>query len=257
MNKYVEFIEDDDFEDVVTELIEKYESVKEEYTLEDFFKNRVDPIKFVFDQAMFGQDDEAKISAEISRKIDKKINNFIGTFHERLLGKIDGVKNFPVGSGYDIKTEDDSIYAEIKNKFNTVKGSNAKDLYRELVSYVNNSSNPEAKAYYVHMIAQKSYNEQWKIPKHKLDDKRIFKISGDKFYELLTDNPNAFAEVCVALPLVIENVLKKMNIKDNAKNTDVLTELVYKSNNNNVDLMTEIFNENFENYLGFPIKNNN
>lgn len=53
------------------------------------------------------------IEAEILRQIDKSVNNSIGTFHERILG---GIEGFEIGnfSGFDIKAKDDTLFADIK-----------------------------------------------------------------------------------------------------------------------------------------------
>lgn len=255
MANYVDFISDEDFEEVVRTLIEKYEKTKDEMSYKKFTANQIDPIKFIFDKNILDQSDEEKIKAEITRKIDRTIANAIGDFHENLLGKIKGYKKYPVGHGYDIKADNDSLYADIKNKHNTVKGSDLKNLYKDLESYIQKSKNPDAKAYWVQIISGgKSFNEKWNIPIEKLDNPKVFKISGDKFYELLTGKKNAFFEVCVALPSVINKVKNENQYKIMAENTQVIKKLKLTSEIENIDITTQIFNETFKNYNGFPIK---
>lgn len=254
-NKYVNFISDFDFEEVVSKLINVYEEKKYAFTVQRFYENQVDPIKFLFDSKQFGQSDEEKIKAEISRKIDKSVTNAIGEFHENMLGKINGYKNYSVGHGFDIKADDNSLYADIKNKYNTVKGSNLPDLYRDLIRYVDSSDNKDAKGYWVQMISNgSSFNENWVIPSHNLSDPRIFRCSGDKFYELLTGDSEAFFKVCNALPLAIDTInSRKQAVELDSSNT-VFEKLKENAQKNDVDMLTEIFNTTFKNYAGFPIK---
>src|SRR5699024_2494719 len=131
---------------------------KKELTLKKFHNNMLDPIKFTFDMKFLGQTSEEKIKAEIERKIDKSVSNAIGNFHERLLGGIEGLKHYPVGAGYDVKSEDNLIYADVKNKHNTVKGDNLRDLYTKLEGFVADENIQNEKAYWVQIIAPKSFN---------------------------------------------------------------------------------------------------
>lgn len=255
MVNYVDFISNEDFEEVVRSLIEKYEKTKDEMSYKKFTANQIDPIKFTFDKNILDQSDEEKIKSEITRKIDKTITNAIGDFHEDLLGKIKGYKKYPVGYGYDIKADDNSLYADIKNKHNTVKGSDLKNLYKNLESYIQESENPNAKAYWVQIISNgKSFNQNWNIPKEDLNNPNIFKISGDKFYELLTGKKNAFYDMCIALPKVINKVKNENQYKKMAQNTQIINDLKATSENKNIDITTQIFNETFKHYNGFPIK---
>lgn len=266
MGKYVEFISDKDFEEAVRNLISTYEKVKDEKTYSDFTQNKIDPIKFIFDKIMLDQTDEDQIKAEIVRQINRTISNAIGNFHEELIGKIDGYERYPVGNGYDIKAKDNSLYADIKNKHNTVKGSDKVSLYQNLEKYVEKSDNPHAKGFWVQMISSgKSFHENWTLTVNDKDEdgkdvkkifnnKKIFKISGDKFYELLTGRKNAFYEVCIALPSVINKVKNEIAYKEVAENTQVLKDLRKISKEEGHDITTVIFNNTFKNYNGFPIE---
>lgn len=252
---YLEFISDEYLFDTIDTLFKKYEKAKREFTMSQFFdKNMIDPIKLLFDMKFLGQSEEEKIIAEINRKIDKTLNNAIGEFHEQLLGGIKGVRNYPVGYGYDIKTDNNGIYADVKNKHNTVKGANLKDLYRELVGYINNSPNPEASACWVQMIAPNSICINWNIPAHNLYNDKIYKVSGDQFYSILTGRPNAFAELCEILPKAIDDFLATKQITVKSENNNIYPKLKADAEARNSDIIKELFNKNFPHYNGFPIK---
>src|SRR5690606_18588141 len=105
-NKYVDFISDENFLDCVANLHNAYLKAKNNITKKNFYSNKVDTIKLVFDAKFNEIDEESLIQAEILRQIDKSINNSIGTFHEQILGGINGSE---IGnlSGFDIKAKDD------------------------------------------------------------------------------------------------------------------------------------------------------
>jgi len=88
----------------------------------------VDTIKLTFDAKFSDINEESLIQAEILRQIDKSINNSIGTFHEQILG---GIKGFEVEnlSGLDIKVKDNTLFADIKNKHNTMNSNAMEALF--------------------------------------------------------------------------------------------------------------------------------
>ena len=124
-NKYVDFISDEHFLDCVANLHKAYLKAKNNITKKKFNENKVDIIKLTFDSKFNEIDEESLIKTEILRQIDKSINNSIGTFHEQILG---GIKGFEVGnfSGFDIKANDNTLFAELKNKLS---------CFRDFIAY--------------------------------------------------------------------------------------------------------------------------
>ena len=98
--------------------VRAYEKAKSNVTKKNFYSNKVDTIKLTFDAQFNGIDQESLIQAEVLRQIDKSINNSIGTFHEEILGGIEGFERGNL-SGFDIRAKDDTLFADIKNKHNT------------------------------------------------------------------------------------------------------------------------------------------
>src|SRR5690606_27833176 len=147
------------------------------------------------------------IQAEILRQIDKSINNSIGTFHEQILG---GIEGYEVGklSGFDIKASDNTLFADIKNKHNTMNSSSAEALFQKLARYADDYKN--SKCYWVQILAKGSFNEHWKgdINGKEYSHSRVFKISGDQFYKLLTGQEDAFFQLYKELPRAIDDFLK-------------------------------------------------
>ncbi|NEU05286.1 Eco47II family restriction endonuclease [Clostridium senegalense] len=252
---YVSFLSDEHLLSCIERLYNVYEKKKDEFTLSKFYENQIDPIKLLFDMNFFGISQEEVIAREIQRKIDKSISNAIGTFHEELLGGIDGYMKHPVGCGFDITdSQCNLLFSDIKNKHNTVKGSNLQNLYSDLESYIEDK--PNAKSYWVQIIsAGQSFNENWTIPAHNKYNPNVYKISADRFYEVLTGKKNAFAELCTVLPIAINDFLDSKQLKPTISNINVYKQLCTRALNNKVSLNIQLMNDTFKNYNGFPIKN--
>lgn len=252
---YVSFISDEYLLSCIENLYNAYETTKDEFTLKQFYKNQIDPIKLLFDMNFFGLSEEELITREIQRKIDKSITNKIGKFHEELLGGIDGYKKHAVGNGFDI-TDDQCklLFADIKNKHNTVKGSDLVKLYSSLEEYIEN--NLGSKAYWVQIISDgDSFDEQWILTSKGTTKNTtgVHKISADKFYALLTGDCNAFAKLCSALPIALKDFLKTKNLKPTASNINVYKKICERCISNDVSLIIQLMNDTFANYTSFPI----
>ncbi len=89
-NKYVDFISDEHLVSCIANLHKSYLKAKKNITKDSFYSNKVDTIKLTFDSRFNNVDEESLIQAEVLRQIDKSINNSIGTFHEQILGGIEG-----------------------------------------------------------------------------------------------------------------------------------------------------------------------
>lgn len=252
-NKYVEFISDQDFMQCIENLFNAYEKSKNEYTEKEFYKNQIDPIKLTFDMKFNNLSEKEVIALEIQRQIDKNISNFIGHFHEELLGCIDGYEH-QKNAGYDLRKKDNTLFAEIKNKKNTVNSSSAEATYQKLQRFA--EAHPNSKCYWVSLIAKKSYCEQWSqtFGKRSYNHPRVYKVSGDKFYEIVTGDPHAFAKLCEAIPRAIDDFLTQNSITLKPDNSKIFNDIHAKATKNGVDIIKQMFNDNFKNYNGFPIK---
>lgn len=249
-NNYVDFIEDDHFLKCIGNLHAAYVSAKEKISKKKFYKNKVDTIKLTFDTTFNGVDQESIIETEILRQIDKSINNSIGTFHEEILG---GIVGFETGnqSGYDIKANDGSLFADVKNKHNTMNSSSAEALFQKLARFADD--NKEAKCYWVQILANGSFNKLWKgqINGKEYSHSRVYKISGDQFYRLLTGRDNAFFELYTALPVAIKDFLDNSNQKSTKTANSALQEIKEETLKSSRPILDQITFENFSYYLGF------
>ena len=248
-HKYLDFISDEHLFECVENLYNSYVKAKANVSKKKFYKNKIDTIKLTFDSKFNDLDEETLIKTEISRQIDKSINNSIGTFHEQVLGGIEGFERGNL-SGFDIKATDDTLFADIKNKHNTMNSSSAESLFQKLAHYANTYK--KANCYWVQILAKSSFNEHWKgeINGKEYSHSRVFKISGDQFYALLSGNKNALFELYQALPKAIEVFLEQRKSTEVSANS-ALNEITASAEISKRKILDEITFENYSYYLGF------
>ncbi len=249
-NKYLNFISDEHFLNCISNLHQSYVKAKKNISKKKFYTNKIDTIKLTFDSKFNNIDEEKLIEGEILRQIDKSINNSIGLFHEQILGRIDG---YEIGklSGFDIKANDNTLFADIKNKHNTMNSSSAESLFQKLARYADTYK--KANCYWVQILAKSSFNEKWfgEINGKEYSHSRVYKISGDQFYALLTGQENAFFELYKVLPLAIADFLKSLDLKDEQKHNSAVSEIKIQTNKSKRSILDEITFENYSYYLGF------
>lgn len=203
-NKYVNFISDEHLLNCIDNLHQAYLRAKNNITKKSFYANKVDTIKLTFDAKFNGMDEEDLIQSEILRQIDKSINNSIGTFHEQVLG---GITGYEVGnlSGFDIKAVDNSLFAVFGTESIPSKISDA--AFDKLALLAN--AHPKAMIYYVLMDDFSTTNEKWITgnDEYKVSHKRVYKVSLNQFYSLLTGQENAYNELVRTLPEAIQQVI--------------------------------------------------
>lgn len=249
-NKYVSFVSDEHLILCIENLHKSYLKAKKAITKKSLFSNKVDTIKLTFDSKFNEISEEKLVEAEILRQIDKSINNSIGTFHEQILG---GIKGFEIGklSGFDVKAKDNTLFADIKNKHNTMNSSSSEALFQKLAKFADNHK--KSKCYWVQVLAKNSFCELWKgdINGKEYSHSRVYKISGDQFYELLSGEKNALFQLYKALPLAINDYLLSISTKGNKNSNTALKEIKTEIESSKRTIIDQITFENFSYYLGF------
>lgn len=250
VNKYVNFISDEHLLSCVEYLHKSYLKAKSKVSKKNLYTNKVDTIKLTFDSEFNGINENDLIQSEILRQIDKSINNSIGTFHEQILG---GIEGFQVGnlSGFDIKAEDDTLFADIKNKHNTMNSSSAEALFQKLARYADDYK--KAKCYWVQILAKSSFNELWKgeINGKEYSHSRVYKISGDQFYALLSGQNDALFQLYKALPKAINDYMRSIGKSDSMIENSALDEIVSETEKSKRSILDQITFDNYKYYLGF------
>lgn len=249
-NKYLSYITDEHLLDCIGNLHNTYLKAKNKLSKKSLYKNKVDVIKLTFDSKFNEIWEENLIESEILRQIDKSINNSIGTFHEQILG---GIKGFETGNlaGYDIKATDNTLFADVKNKHNTMNSSSAEALFQKLARYAD--THKKSKCYWVQILAKKSFCELWSgdLNGKEYSHSRVYKISGDQFYSLLSGEENALYNLYKALPEAIAEYLDINRLAIEKQENSALDEIKKDIGLTNRSVLDQITFDNYKYYLGF------
>ena len=177
------------------------------------YSNVVDPFSAVMDAMRQGITLSDWLEQEKARQAQKSMQNALGTFHQKILGCVDGWEDLGSGGVLDLKQDADKIIAEIKNKHNTTKGNHKKEIYNDIHSLIN-SSYQGYTGYYVEVIPKSKapYDKPFTPPdnvnggtKTKNDSIRV--IDGRSFYKLVTGIDDALDLFYGVLPEVISEIL--------------------------------------------------
>ena len=242
MKKYnLGFISDKDIYKHVKETVQRYSVTID---LKEFNKNIVDPIKLTFDAKVYGRTMEDVVASECMRQMDKSNNNHIGYFHQNLFRYAGGGWTVPK-EGFDVVNEEKHIFVEMKNKHNTMNSAAAQKTYMKMQNKIIRDS--KATCMLVEVIATHSQNKTWiaTVDKEQFNNEHIRRVSIDKFYEIVFDDPMAFAKLCKALPMILDDVIKELGSTTN-QNT-VFSELA----NISPDIMKSLYLLAFKTYEGF------
>ena len=235
------FIRDIDFYNHVLDTVGKY---RFEINLKKFNRNLLDPIKLTFDAKVYDLPIEQLIEREIARQIDKSNTNHIGYFHQNIFRYMGDGWTVPT-AGYDLIHEENHIYVEMKNKHNTMNSSSAQRVYARMQNTLLRDS--AATCMLVEVIA----NNPWRVSMdgESFAHKRIRRVSIDQFYTIATGSPDAFKQLCEALPKVLDDVIASQ--EHTLITNTVLTELEDISPN----LFKSIYLLAFRQYAGFEALN--
>lgn len=103
-----------------------------------------------------------------------------------------------------------TVYVEMKNKHNTMNSASAGKTFIKIQNQLLNDD--DCACFLVEAIAQRSQNIKWEttVDKRKVGYKLIRRVSMDQFYALVTGEEDAFYQMCMVLPKVIEKVVSEM-----------------------------------------------
>jgi len=208
-NKYVDFVSDKEFLECIKWVCDAYQKLTNEVDMIQLQKNALDPFKIIFDIVTGKINADTWVKSERVRQLDKTINNKIGEFHQKLLGKVNGWTDLERGNelGIDLKKNDDSILIELKNKHNTVKGEDLKNVFDKLKKVANKYK--KSMVYYAYIVPKRpGRGERIWNPSQRKSHERIKEVWGSRVYEIVTGDPNALKKTWDALPLAISDYTK-------------------------------------------------
>lgn len=219
----IDFVSKEDFKKHVENTIKHYGNKLVSYDVEKFNKNLIDPIKMIFDKAVYGEEWQTIIANEIFRQRDKSNTNEIGYFHQRIFnymkncrvpdngkdGGWDVIYESPNGYILDNGNKVAKVFVELKNKHNTMNSSSAGKTYMKMQNQLLHDDN--CVCFLVEAIATRSQNIIWQttVDGQKVSHNRIRRVSIDKFYEIVTGEVDAFFQICKVLPEIVKEVINE------------------------------------------------
>ncbi|WP_439273579.1 Eco47II family restriction endonuclease [Pseudochrobactrum sp. HB0163] len=182
---------------------------------DDFDRNVIDPFSLIFEMDQFGiATPNDWVRFEERRQAQKNLVQAVGNFHQDILGSVEGWINTGHGGGVDLISEENRILAEVKNKHNTIKGSDRTGLYDSLADEVlpKNSKYHGYTAYYVEIIpkGEKRFDKPFtpstrQTGLQKPANDKIRTIDGASFYKLVTGRDHALKELFEVLMTDLSN----------------------------------------------------
>ncbi|MBR1487038.1 MAG: Eco47II family restriction endonuclease [Synergistaceae bacterium] len=256
----LKFISEKNFKKHVRDTIQNYGDKLKSFNLERFNSNIVDPIKLIFDRAVYKYTWDEIIKNEIFRQRDKSNNNDIGYFHQKIFQYIRGC--VVPRSGWDVIFSSENkieipecdivktIYVEMKNKHNTLNSSASAKTYMKMQGQL--LKDDDCACFLVEAIAKRSQNIAWTVSLDGIRQKhrRIRRVSMDKFYEIVTGERDAFYKMCMVLPDIVEEIvdeLENISVPDDT----VINEIKTIAKNKNISFVMALYMLGFETYSGF------
>ena len=257
------FISEQDFRKHVQLTIQHYGEKLAPYNLEKFNSNIVDPIKLIFDKTVYRYSWDEIIKNEIFRQRDKSNNNDIGYFHQRIFQYITGC-TVPTAGWDVIYTQENGIampdgdrvktvFVEMKNKHNTMNSASSGKTYIKMQGQL--LSDDDCACFLVEAIAKRSQNITWtvSVDGSRQKHRRIRRVSMDEFFSVVTGQPDAFYQMCMVLPSVIEEVVESADAVAVPKDT-VIEELRTIAEKENGSFALALYMLGFGSYKGFSDK---
>jgi len=148
------WISDEDLFLAIKHVFDKVYSDLSETSLHYLKRNKIDPWTMLFSMKANNISAHEWIENEVVRQSDKVLSQAVGEFHQIVLGSCEGWINLGVGdnSSLDLKKTDNAIFAEIKNKYNTMNGDSGTKKFEHMQNVI--SEHPDAVVYLVQIISK-------------------------------------------------------------------------------------------------------
>ena len=177
-------------------------------------KTPPDPFTLIAQAAIMGSDLEDVLEFETARKLNKTLSNEVGLWHQHVLGLAPGWQDLgSAGGGVDLKMCPGNvsarfgkpIVAEVKNRYNTIKASDEKNIWDDL----DFAAKTHGAIAYIFQIVPKDtnrYDRPWKVS-GRVEKDTVRCCDGVTAYEMVFGKSDALFELYDALPEIFEDVL--------------------------------------------------
>ena len=132
-----------------------------------------------------------------------------------------------------------------------MNSSSSESLFQKLKNYADTYK--KANCYWVQILAKGSFNEKWvaDINGKEYSHSRVYKISGDRFYALLTNQDDAFFSLYQTLPTAINDYMESIDGGIESVENSAIRELKSEVEKSKRSILDQITFENYSYYLGF------
>ncbi len=169
-----------------------------------------DPFTIMVQAVIFDQDAQSMMAFEKLRFINKSISNAVGNWHQSVLGLAEGWESLGTAGGVVdlIARETPSskpIYIEVKNRFNTIKASDEKEMWDKLDVL---AKAHDTTAYLVQIVPKtpQRYDRPWNVSGRTAKE-TIRCCDGVTIYEKAFKKEHALKELYHAFPSILEDVI--------------------------------------------------
>lgn len=173
----------------------------------------LDPFTMLVQARTSGEQLADMLPFEVLRSKNKTASNAVGLWHQRVLGLSEmwnelgsngGVLDLKSVEGWKSPKFNKPLYAEVKNRYNTIKASNEKDMWDKLNDAARMNG---AVSYLIQVIPEKpeAYDKQW-VPSGRQGRDNVRCCDGVTGYAMSFGRDDALLELFKALPFVIEDV---------------------------------------------------
>ena len=242
---HLTWISNKNIKKVIFQLLTLYKESLQNFNWNSIFRNVIDPVKMTFDQKFLGKEVKDLIETEVLRQLDKTRNNAIGYFHQNIFRYVKGWKM--ASNPFDVVNEQESIFVEVKNKFNTMNSTSKQRTMTIMLNKIKHNS--AYKCFLVQVITKKSHNRVWTmlLDGRKIKNERIRIMSIDQFYKIATNQQNSFVNLLNRLPDLVDEVMREANYES----IDI-REMIDKNlpDISDTNFLTEIYKKAFHSYLG-------
>lgn len=179
-----------------------------------------DPFLLVAQRHYSGSNMQASVDFEKLRSANKSLSNYIGNWHQEVLGLGPNWETTgSAGGGIDLKTKDGFrhpeygvIYAEVKNRFNTIKSSDEAELWTRLRDI--KKPIPKPSTSFLFQIVPKTtarYNKPWN-PSGVAIREDVRHCDGATAYDMVFERKNALHDLLIAFPKILIDVSEELGV---------------------------------------------
>ena len=217
----------------------------------DYTKTKIDEIKKESDKIAYNLTDEQWKKFDSDRLRDKQINNKIGELHEYLLQNCnDYCKSNLVDKSLkiDIMKKDNTVFLEIKNKYNTMNSAAKNDTIEKL---------KKIKEKYPDAICGIGIINGSNHIKKICEKPEIFEYSGEELFKLVFNDSNYYTIVKDCIVNCLKDWINEYKTKEETKE-ETISEQIYSIINTLIyNLCNQIQLENTKSFILYFAKLDN